>query len=113
MATNYDFNITQGTEFYLRFKLKDSSGSAIDLTNYLISGKVKNRYGDSDPLYDLAPSGVTNLLTGGCVDVLLKGESTSTIPVGQHSYDIEIYTAQGYADKVVYGNFNVYPEITT
>jgi len=112
MATNYDFNITQGTEFYVRLKLKDSSGTVIDLTNYLVSGQVKSRYGDTDSLLSLSPSGVIPL-TGGYVDVLLKGSGTAAVPVGQHLYDIEIYTAQGYADKVVYGNFNVYPEITT
>ena len=95
MATNYDLNITQGTEFYIRLKLKDSAGSVIDLTSYLVSGKVKNRYGDSSTLYDLAPSGVTNFLTSGYVDVLIRGAGTASLPVGQHLYDIEIYTAQG------------------
>ena len=113
MATNYDFNITQGTEFYIRLKLKDSSGDAIDLSNYLVSGQVKNRYGDSSALYDLAPSGVTDFLTSGYVDVLIKGAETATLPVGQHLYDVEIYTNQGYADKVAFGGFNVFPEITT
>ena len=112
MATNYDFNITQGTEFYIKLKLKDSAGDVIDLTNYLVSGQVKNRYGDTSSLLDLAPSGLIPL-TGGYVEVLLKGTGTAVLPVGQHLYDIEIYTTQGYQDKVVYGNFNVHPEITT
>ena len=112
MATNYDFNITQGTEFYVRLKLKDSAGTVIDLTNYLVSGQVKNRYGDTSSLFDLNPSGIIPL-TGGFVDVLIKGSGTAALPVGQHLYDVEIYTALGYADKVVYGNFNVHPEITT
>ena len=112
MATNYDFNVTQGTEFYVKLNLKDSSGSVINLTDYLVSGQVKNRYGDSSALFDLNPSGLIPL-TGGQVEVLIKGSGTAALPVGQHLYDIEIYTTQGYADKVVYGNFNVYPEITS
>ena len=109
MATSYDLNITQGSEFFVRLTAKDDGGNAIDLNNYGLSGVVRHRYSDSNILLDLQPSGVTNFLSSGYIDVLIRGADTKTLPVIQGVYDIELYSG-AYVDKLVQGNFNVYPE---
>ena len=40
MATNYDLNITKGSQFDIALRAKDSAGNGIDLTNYTTSGFV-------------------------------------------------------------------------
>lgn len=112
MATSYNFNVEQGSEFYVRLKVKNDAGSAIDLTNYSISGTARNRYGSTGVLIDLQPSGVSGALTSGFIDILLKGASTATLPIVAAVYDVELYTAQGYQEKIINGKFNVYPEVT-
>jgi hypothetical protein len=112
MATSYDLNITQGSEFFVRLTAKDNSGDAIDLSSYGLSGVVKHRYSDSNILLDLRPSGVTNFLSSGYIDVLIRGADTKTLPVVQGVYDIELYSG-AYVDKLVQGNFNVYPEASS
>ena len=37
MATSYDLNITQGSEFFVTFNLSDSAGSPIDLNQYQLT----------------------------------------------------------------------------
>tara|TARA_Y100000004_G_scaffold193929_1_gene257408 strand:+ start:31413 stop:31757 length:345 start_codon:yes stop_codon:yes gene_type:complete len=112
MATSYDLNITQGSEFYVRLNAKDDSGNAINLNNYGLSGVVKHRYSDSSVLFDLKPSGVTDFLTSGYIDILIRGADTKTLPIIQGVYDIELYSGT-YVDKLVQGNFNVYPEASS
>ena len=50
MANNYeDITIHQGTDVAIELHLvKESDGTAFDLTNYSAAAKMKRRYGDSD-----------------------------------------------------------------
>lgn len=49
MANNYeDITIHQGTDVAIELHLvKESDGTAFDLTNYSAAAKMKRRYGDS------------------------------------------------------------------
>ena len=54
----------------------------------------------------------------GLVDVYLSGSQTSGLPVGQFVYDIEKYPSgasntEGAVDKILAGDFFVYPQVTT
>ena len=46
MATNYDLNITRGSNFSVRLVAKDQLGSVIDLSPYQVRGIIKHRYSD-------------------------------------------------------------------
>ena len=37
MATSYNLNITQGSEFYVRFQAKDADGDPINLSGYSLN----------------------------------------------------------------------------
>ena len=54
----------------------------------------------------------------GLIDVYLSGSQTSGLPVGQFVYDIEKYPSgasntEGAVDKILAGDFFVYPQVTT
>jgi|TARA_R100000005_G_scaffold96478_1_gene83721 hypothetical protein len=113
MATSYNLNITQGSEFYVRFQAKDADGDPINLSGYSMSGVVKRRYSDTGIIVSLAPSGVTPTgITGGFFDVKLLASQTSGLPIIRGVYDIE-YSQDNFADKLVKGDVFIYPETTT
>tara|TARA_R100000808_G_C2135389_1_gene143791 strand:- start:591 stop:929 length:339 start_codon:yes stop_codon:yes gene_type:complete len=112
MATNYNLNITQGSDFNIRLAAKDENGTPIDLTNYSVSGQAKRRYSDATPLLNLSPSKVDGYLASGYIDINIPAETGKALPVVQGVYDVEIYSGT-YHQKVVQGRINVYPEVTS
>ena len=122
MATVYNFSATQGSQLSVRLNVKDASGDAINLSGYNARGVVKYRYSSTDALIDLNPtivSGTTgSAYQSGLIDVYLSGSQTSGLPVGQFVYDIEKYPSgssntEGAVDKILAGDFFVYPQVTT
>jgi len=122
MATVYNFSATQGSQLSVRLNVKDASGDAINLSGYNARGVVKYRYSSTNSLVDLDPtivSGTTgSAYQSGLIDVYLSGSQTSGLPVGQFVYDIEKYPSgasntEGAVDKILAGDFFVYPQVTT
>ena len=122
MATVYNFSTTQGSQLSVRLNIKDASGNAINLSGYEVRGVVKYRYSSPNSLVNLDPTIVTGT-TGaayqsGLVDVYLSGSQTAALPVGEFVYDIEKYPSgasnlEGAVDKILAGDFLVYPQVTT
>ncbi len=50
--------------------------------------------------------------SNGYIDIQIPAATTSTLPITEGVYDIEIYDSSGYVDKVVAGYVRVYPETT-
>ena len=122
MATVYNFSAIQGSQLSVRLNVKDASGDAINLSGYNARGVVKYRYSSTNSLVDLDPtivSGTTgSAYQSGLIDVYLSGSQTSGLPVGQFVYDIEKYPSgasntEGAVDKILAGDFFVYPQVTT
>ena len=122
MATVYNFSATQGSQLSVRLNVKDASGDPINLSGYAVRGVVKYRYSSPSSLVDLDPtivSGTTgSLYASGYVDVYLSGSQTAALPIGEFVYDIEKYpngasNSEGAVDKILAGDFLVYPQVTT
>ena len=109
MPTTANLNITQGSDFFLTLIVNDDFGSVINLTNYSVGGYVKNRYGDTDPLFDLKP--VISDAAKGEVTVSLKPADTALFPVGEFRYGIEVKSGDSVGFKTLNGLINVIPEI--
>ena len=77
MPTNYDLNITRGSDFSVRLSVKDSAGSPYNLSGYQTSGVVKYRYSDSNSFINLSPvivSGVAGAYyASGLIDLSVSG----------------------------------------
>jgi hypothetical protein len=125
MATTYNITAHQGQSLDLRFRVKDSNGIPINLTGYSSRGVAKFRYGTGSVLVDLSPqvqsgnSADPTLGASGYIDVLLRPNITSSLPIVQGVYDIEKYetapasSGDWNVQKIAYGYFNVLPETTT
>jgi hypothetical protein len=111
MAAHYDLNITKGSSFTVRLLAQDTGGSVIDLTNWSVRGYAKIKYSEANLLVDLNPQKVAPLVSG-YIDIQLTAATTSTLPVTEGVYDIEMYDDSGYVDKLVAGYVRVYPETT-
>jgi|TARA_Y100000004_G_scaffold189661_1_gene245641 hypothetical protein len=112
MATSYDFNITQGSEFYVRLTAKNADGTPFVLSGYNTRGSLKWRYSETGSLVDLGPTTVDGYLQSGWIDIKLTAAQTSGLPVVQGVYDVEIYSGT-YANRLIYGKASIIPEVTT
>ena len=127
MASSYDLNITQGSSYNIRLKTKDANGTALNLSGYHVSGYIRNKFSDSAYLLNLEPlivsgqsvetieSNVFNdAIFSGFIDVGITPTETSSLPITQAIYDIEVYTdsAESAVYKVLNGKANIYPEAT-
>ena len=111
MAAHYDLNITQGSSFTVRLVAQDANGSAIDLTNWSLRGYAKLKYSETNLLVDLSPQKAAPY-SAGYIDIQIAAATTSTLPITEGVFDVEMYDSNGYVDKVVAGYVRVYPETT-
>ena len=110
MASSLGLNITQGSDFNISMVVYDDFGQIVDLTGYVVRGVVKNRYGDSNSLFDLSPT-ISDAAKGE-VSISLKPSFTKNFPVGQFHYGIEVEKGD-LAFKPLMGNVFVIPEVNT
>ncbi len=111
MATNYNLNITRGSEFSVRLAAKDDLGQVINLSGYSTKGYVKYRYSNTGYLLDLNPTVVAGYEASGYIDIYLSGAQTTGVPIVQGVYDIEINSGT-YVNKLINGYASFYPEVT-
>jgi hypothetical protein len=115
MATIYDLNITQGSQFDVRLTATDNEGATIDLSGYGARGYLKHRYSDTGKLLDLSPAVVSgdngSACISGFVDIALLASQTVDLPVVQGVYDVEIYKGT-HVNQITKGVANVFPEVT-
>jgi len=114
MATNSTYNISaiQGNTLLLNLTANSSDGTPINLSGYLVRGRVKYKYSDTGHLLNLNPT-ITSYVNG---NVNLSGNASeiSAMPVGVFVYDLEAAEVSGeYVTKFLRGYFSVLPETTT
>jgi len=111
MATNYNLNITRGSNFSIRLVAKDENSLPINLSGYSARSYVKHHYSSTGVLLDLNPTPVEPLASG-YIDITLSGAQTTGVPIVQGVYDLEIFSGT-YVDKLIKGYANIFPEVTS
>ena len=111
MADIVDLNIVQGSDFLVSMQATDDFGDVMNLTNYVINGVVKHRFGDEEHSFDLKPT--VGDPVNGEIDIRLTPEDTEVIPVGQYHYGIELLSGvpPTIGFKILQGMIDVQPEI--
>ena len=71
MATNYNLNITRGSNFSVRLIAKDENGTPINLSGYSASAQVRHHYSSTGVLLDLSPTPVEPKASG-YIDIYLS-----------------------------------------
>jgi len=113
MATSYDITGYQGDYIQLTLNLKDSNGTAVNLSGYEVRGQIRASYGSTGVLLDLNPT-ITNVLSG-TMAININSYISADIPISDHVYDIERYPSgilTGNSIKLLRGKFSILPEVT-
>ena len=113
MATFYNITGYQGDYIQLTLNLKDSNGTALNLSGYQVRGQVRTNYGATGVLLDLNPT-ITNS-TSGTIAININSYISQDLPVSDHIYDIERYPSgipSGNTIKLMRGKFSILPEVT-
>jgi hypothetical protein len=119
----YNFSVVQGSEVSVRLAITTGDASLPqNLSGYLVRGKVKRRYGDTNYVIDLNPTIVSGdegeAYQSGYIDIYLSGSQTDSLPIIDGRYDVERYTTgEGAKEisvfKLLQGRFTVNPEVTS
>jgi hypothetical protein len=125
-AGKYNFTIEQGTTVKFELQYKDSSGSAIDLTNYSGRMQIRPDYADSTKksyLYlssSLAADGTglnfsgssgLNSPASGTIGINISAVSSSALNFETAYYDIEIESGS-IVTRLLQGTIKLSREVT-
>lgn len=119
-AGRYDLTIEQGATFQLQCQWQDSSGNNINLTGYTISGKIRRRTSDTQPLVSFTTN-ITSAVNGQFI-ISLTAAQTALLPTAHNSTTAEkqllecVYDVEAVSGATVYrlfeGLVKVSPEVT-
>jgi hypothetical protein len=110
MATKANLVIDQGTDFSTTITLKDSSGSAYDLTGYSANGHIRKHY-SSSTAYPLTCA-ISAPASTGKITLSLGRTTTSAMESGRYVYDVEIKSTSNTVTRLIEGIVTITPEVT-
>ena len=109
MANTYDINQLQGSSLSIRFTTKDSAGNNINITDYTVTGYVKEQFTSSNVLLNLNANVYSAV--SGMVDIFVSGSVTANMPIGRFPYNVEAHGPSGTVLKISRGYMYVDPEV--
>ena len=107
MATIANLTIDQGTTISIVVPVKNTDGSAKDLTSYTVNSQFRKSY-YSTTYTDFT---ATHDDTGGNITLSLTATQSSAVKAGRYVYDVEILIGSTVA-RVQEGIITVNPEVT-
>lgn len=120
-AGRYSIVIEQGATFELSVVYKDSTGAAIDLSNYGARMQVRSVHESNTVLVSLTTtldsdgSGITITGVSGSIYVRLSAASSSNLSFSTGVYDLEIYSGSGnteYVQRILEGKVKLSKQAT-
>lgn len=109
MAQTYNLFLDQGTTFTANIRVLDSTGSALDLTNYTAHSQFRRSIASNT-----ATSFVATIPTGtdGNVMLQLAANVSSNVKYGRYLYDVEIISPSNVITRAAQGILDISPEVT-
>jgi len=116
MAQYEEFTIDAGADFAMELHLTNIDGSAKNLTNYVVTAKLKKNYNsDSDETYDFTTL-VADPGTSGVVTLSLANTVTDNLKSGRYVYDVELSyqdsASNTVIERILEGRMQVTPSVT-
>ena len=113
----------QGATFALTITVKDSAGNVQNLTSYTARMQIRRNYdsGTATETLTTANGEITITAAEGNVAIELASTRTANISVDLtdgkpprtvYVYDLELIDGDGKVSKLLYGDVNVYGEVT-
>ena len=110
MATISNLFIDQGADFTTTVTINDSTGSALDLTNYTALAMVRKSYASTTAT--TFTSTFASDRTTGQITISLTDTQTAALESGRYVYDLIITDASGTKTRVVEGIATVNPSVS-
>ena len=110
MATISNLFVDQDADFTTTVTVNDSTGSALDLTNYTALGMIRKTYQSSTAT--TFTSSFVSPRTTGQITISLTDTQTAALESGRYVYDLVITDASGSKTRVVEGTATVNPSVS-
>jgi hypothetical protein len=116
MAAYEEFTIDQGADLAVELHLINVDGSVKDLTNHLVSAKLKKNYNSDSSDTTNFSTLVATPPTNGVITLSLTNTQTDALTKGRYVYDVEIsYTDSDdntIIERILEGRVQVAPSVT-
>jgi len=111
-AATYNIKCNQNETFQRTLTYKDSTGSAIDLTNFTAALQVRRDF-DTAPVISLTESaGITLGGVAGTIAIVIASTATAALDANTHYYDLVITSPAGVKTRILEGKFDIVRGIT-
>jgi hypothetical protein len=110
MATISNLFIDQDADFTTTVTINDSTGSALDLTNYTALAMVRKSYASTTAT--TFTSTFASDRTTGQITISLSDTQTAALEAGRYVYDLVITDASGTKTRVIEGIATVNPSVS-
>ena len=110
MATISNLFIDQDADFTTTVTVNDSTGSALDLTNYTALAMIRKTYQSSTAT--TFTSSFVSPRTTGQITISLTDTQTAALESGRYVYDLVITDSSGTKTRVVEGIATVNPSVS-
>ena len=110
MATISNLFIDQDADFTTTVTVNDSTGSALDLTNYTALAMIRKTYLSSTAT--TFTSSFVSPRTTGQITISLTDTQTAALESGRYVYDLVITDSSGNKTRVVEGTATVNPSVS-
>jgi hypothetical protein len=114
MAATANLRIEQGATFSSDVTVKDTDGSAFDLTGYTAAAKMALGYASTRTRTTISTA-IASDATTGVITISLTADQTSALDApARYVYDVEITkTSDSTVTRVIEGIITVSPNVTT
>lgn len=103
--TTVDLVVNQKSSFDVTFAIQDN-GSAINLTGYSVSAKLKPEYTSPDSQAVTFTTAIANA-TAGTISMSLSPDQTALLTLPRYVYDMSITSNGGFKTRVVEGKITI------
>ena len=111
MATISNIFIDCGADYSTTVSVTDSTGSALDLTNYTAAAQIRKTYESASATVAFTVAFNSDRTTGK-LDRSLTGAQTAAISHGRYVYDVLITSGASAKTRVVEGIATFNPRVT-
>lgn len=109
-AGRFDISCTQGNAFTAEISVKNPDESLPSLFYWSARMQVRRTTLSPDTLIELSTDNgrIVKYVEGAKIVLSLSSEETSSLPVGEHVYDLEVYnTIRNCVLRLIKGKFTV------
>jgi hypothetical protein len=115
VLTMFDLNINQGCDFSIILKIKDNSGTPVNLTGFSFASQAKLKFNQPLPDFTFAFTLANQVTNPGELEMSLAAADTDSLYLTEctsYHYDLEMTNTQNKIERIMSGHANVSPEVT-